>query len=79
VPRRAKKVPPPVLEMLRTPFQKLRVIRQDRGRLLHRHRGAVSLTTIFGEHYPMLCDMASEQINVLVLDNTDCAGVFSEE
>ena len=36
----------------------------DPSRRLHGHGRAVSLATSFDEHYPMLCDMASEQMNV---------------
>jgi hypothetical protein len=45
----------------------------------HGHGRAISLATIFDEHYPMLRDMACGADERMVLDNTDSAGVCSEE
>jgi hypothetical protein len=43
----------------------------DPSRRLHGHRRAVSLTTIFDEHYPTLYDMASRADERMVLDTTN--------
>jgi len=47
----------------------------DTWRRLHGHRRAVSLTTIFDEHYPTLRDTASRADERMVLDTTGRDGV----
>ena len=42
----------------------------DLWRRLHRHGRAISLTTIFHEHYPILCDMAFGENKRVVLNAT---------
>src|ERR1700720_3625738 len=43
----------------------------DALRRLHGHGRAISLTTIFDEHYPMLCDMALRANKRMPLNATD--------
>jgi hypothetical protein len=42
----------------------------DPSACLRGHRRAISLTTIFDEHYPTLCNMASRADERMVLDTT---------
>ncbi|MEA3072639.1 MAG: hypothetical protein QOD29_4085, partial [Alphaproteobacteria bacterium] len=42
----------------------------DPSPCLRGHRRAISLTTIFDEHYPTLCNMASRADERMVLDTT---------
>src|ERR1700730_2767726 len=44
--------------------------RFDARGCLRGHRRAVSLTTIFDEHYPTFCDMASRADERMVLETT---------
>jgi len=51
----------------------------DTWRRLHGHRRAVSLTTIFDEHYPTLRDTASRADERMVLDTTDSNGLVRDQ